>query len=291
METRRAPDLASARFERRDLGAAERAHLKASFGSKTWSLDSPGVGPDGERPPPRYVQTGVGPPLRLISDVLGAVGDGKEATAYGCRGSAEAPFGLALAKVYRAQRFRSFADAAVYRAGEDVRDRRAAKAMAQKTGRGRAMSHHVWVDREWETLCELHDAGADVPTPYARTRDAILMEYLGDERGPAPLLLRCRLDADRARRIFERLLANVELFLSCDRVHGDLSAYNALYHRDRVWVIDFPQSVDARRNPNARDLLLRDVRNLARHFERYGIRHHPEAHARALWSRYRRAQL
>ncbi len=130
-----------------------------------------------------------------------------------------------------------------------------------------------------------------MPAPYARTPDAILMEYLGDEGGPAPLLARSEIPRLDATRLFERLVANVELFLACDRVHGDLSAFNVLYTRGRIQIIDFPQAVDPRKNPNARDLLVRDLENVHRYFVRYGVKGRPRDLARDLWSRYRRQEL
>ncbi|CAN5176910.1 hypothetical protein BH20ACT24_BH20ACT24_02080 [soil metagenome] len=36
-------------------------------------------------------------------------------------------------------------------------------------------------------------------------------------------------------------------------------------------MIDFPQSIDARTNPNAHELLARDLKHLCRHFARYGV--------------------
>jgi RIO kinase 1 len=200
-------------------------------------------------------------------------------------------FPYAAAKVYRAQRFRAFADASSYRAGEVIRDQRAARAMRDKSRAGRRMHHGSWVGREWETLCLLHDAGADVPAPYACTSDAILMEYFGDGDEPAPLLLRAELSPAQARGVFRRLLDNVEVLLACHRVHGDLSAYNVLWTEEGVRIIDLPQAVDARVNPNARDLLGRDVANLVRHFARYGVSADARVIARDLWTRYARGAL
>ena len=291
MEKTHSLNLGRGGFDRKNLAALERAHMESTFGSEIWSIDSDGSGPDGEAPPQRYQQDGATPLTRLISDVMWCVGDGKEATAYCCRGEESAPFDLALAKVYRSEMYRAFSNAALYRAGEWVGDRRTKLAIDKKTDRGRTLRHHLWVRREWETLCDLHDAGADVPAPYACTEDAILMELVGDERGAAPVLAQCRLERGQARRLYERLLENVELFLSRGRVHADLSAYNVLLCEGKVCIIDFPQAVDAQRNPNARDLLVRDLRALAGYFSRYGIRDESAGRARSLWSRYQRAEL
>jgi len=71
--------------------------------------------------------------------------------------------------------------------------------------------------------------------------------------------------------VFARLLDNVQLWLAYNVVHGDLSAYNVLYHAGEAIVIDFPQAIDPRFNTNAFRLLLRDLENLARYFGRFGV--------------------
>ncbi len=59
-------------------------------------------------------------------------------------------------------------------------------------------------------------------------------------------------------------------------MHADLSPHNVLYRGEGyATVIDFPQAVDPRINTNAFQLLLRDVENLARYFERCGVRRDP----------------
>ena len=53
----------------------------------------------------------------------------------------------------------------------------------------------------------------------------------------------------------------------------------------------FPQAVDPRSNPYASDLLARDVENLCRHFERYGVHSDAKATARGLWTGFMFADL
>jgi RIO kinase 1 len=79
--------------------------------------------------------------------------------------------------------------------------------------------------------------------------------------------------------------------LGAGLIHADLSAYNVLVWQGRPHVIDLPQAVDAAVHPLARDLLLRDVRNVTRHFARYGIPDDGQAIAESLWRRYERAEL
>jgi serine/threonine-protein kinase RIO1 len=56
-------------------------------------------------------------------------------------------------------------------------------------------------------------------------------------------------------------------------------------------LIDFPQAVDPRKNRHARALLERDVSRICDHFERFGIRSHPERITRDLWTAWEFADL
>ena len=86
--------------------------------------------------------------------------------------------------------------------------------------------------------------------------------------------------------LFNRLLGDLEVMLSCFRVHGDFSAYNVLYWEGEVYIIDLPQAVDPRRNPDAYDIFKRDVLRLCQYFGRYRIPSHPETLAREMWQRF-----
>ena len=119
----------------------------------------------------------------------------------------------------------------------------------------------------------------------------ILMEYIGDDDGPAVPLASVRLEPEEARRLFDSIMSCIERMLANDRVHGDLSAYNILYRDGAIRIIDFPQAVDARFNSNALTLLERDVENICHHFERYGINGEPHRIVRGLWGRFLRSDL
>lgn len=227
----------------------------------------------------------------LITEVVDRVGDGKEATVYLCRAHPSTGEEWCVAKIYRAQKFRAFSNSTSYNDGTGRVDKRMARAMKKRTRVGERLLHHEWVAREWDTLCTLADAGADVPEPYAVSPDALLMEYVHVDGEPAPLLCAVELEAGEARDLFQAVLRNVELMLRCDRVHGDLSAYNVLYTGTELRIIDLPQAVDARTHPDSRKLLFRDVANICRHFERFGVRSDAGGLAGRLWSRFLHSRL
>jgi RIO kinase 1 len=135
----------------------------------------------------------------------------------------------------------------------------------------------------------LHAAGADVPKPLTHGDNVILMEYIGTESAPAVMLNHVRLEPAEAPGIFERLVHNLEIMLSCHRVHADFSAYNILYWEGQFKIIDFPQAVDPRRNPEAAELFIRDVERLCQYFARYQIDQDAYGLAAELWSRYQRS--
>jgi RIO kinase 1 len=93
------------------------------------------------------------------------------------------------------------------------------------------------------------------------------------------------LDRDEARRLFERVLNNIETLLARERIHGDLSAYNILYWEGQITLIDFPQVVSPKINRNAFSIFERDVIRVCEYFSKQGISANPRKIARELWSK------
>ncbi|HKW20110.1 MAG TPA: RIO1 family regulatory kinase/ATPase [Ktedonobacterales bacterium] len=236
----------------------------------------------------------------LITDVLAMVKSGKEATVYCCAAHPSTGLEYVAAKVYRPRMFRSLRNDAVYRAsrpqvdakGREGRGAKRWNATAKETERGRAAKINAWIRYEYETQRLLYDAGVDAPRPLAQSGNAVLMEYIGGEPGrPAPLLREVTLGREEAAPLFERVMRNIELWLMCDRVHGDLSAYNMLYWDGAITIIDFAQAVDPRYNPAVGDLLARDIARVCQYFARFGVKVDAAALASDLWLRYLRAEL
>lgn len=224
----------------------------------------------------------------LVEDILFPIKSGKEAVVYCCRGGAKINHQLAAAKVYKPRAYRSFRNDAVYREGRVILNKRDARAAAKRTRHGQHVLSGTWTDHEWETLRTLHAAGADVPKPLARSGGGLLMEFVGDGDLPARTLKTAELSQRQAQEVWARLLDNIQLWLSRYIVHGDLSAYNVLYDGRRPVVIDFPQACDPRFNTNAYDLLVRDIENLARYFDRHGVECDAAALADDFWRAYER---
>lgn len=240
--------------------------------------------------------------LGLIDDVLAQVKGGKEANVYLC--TATPAFREAngehlrhlAAKVYRPRKFRSLRNDVTYREGRVTlgsngrplkdTDKRMMRAIDKKTSTGAQATHTSWLMHEFTTLQTLHQAGADVPKPVASSENALLMGYVGDARRAAPTLNEVGLSPEEAPLLLDRVLYNVELMLSYNLIHGDLSAYNILYWDGAITLIDFPQVTDSLGNSQAHKILRRDVTRVCEYFARQGVPCDERHISSALWQNY-----
>jgi RIO kinase 1 len=228
---------------------------------------------------------------RWFDDILRLLKGGKEASVYQCATNTSEGRNYIAAKVYRPRRFRNLKNDSLYREGRDrldedgntILDGRMQHAMNKRTEFGRQLLHTSWIEHEYKTMQILHQAGADIPTPFTRGDNAILMEYIGGANTPAPTLIEIELDPPEAGKLFKRILQNVEIMLANQRVHGDLSAYNVLYWHGEINLIDFPQAIDPRQNRNAFLIFERDITRICEYFARQGVQSNPRHLARKLW--------
>jgi RIO kinase 1 len=236
--------------------------------------------------------------MNFIEDVLAIVKGGKEANVYRCLGGPAAHAPLVAAKVYRPRQFRNLSNDAMYREGREVlagdgkvvkkNAHRVMRALGKKSAFGVQVAHTSWLMYEFNTLQHLYQAGADVPKPLAVAENAIVMGYVGDAGRAAPLLQEVGLDPALARRLFDRVLHNIEIMLNAGFIHGDLSAYNILFWEDAITLIDFPQVTNAIGNSNARFILTRDIQRVCDYFTTQGLTIQSRGLADELWQRFER---
>ncbi|GHO95907.1 hypothetical protein KSF_059550 [Reticulibacter mediterranei] len=231
----------------------------------------------------------------LITDVVHMVKSGKEASVYCCTAHPSTGKEYLAAKVYRPRMFRSLRNDAIYREsriqhggeGQTIRGNRGRRGLMRKNEQGRALQISSWIEYEFETQRQLYQRGARVPEPISQIGNAVLMEYIGAVNEPAPLLREVVLDKEEAPLLFESIMHDIEVCLACDRIHGDLSAYNILYWQGSVTLIDFAQAVDPGHNSEAAfALFLRDIERVCYYFARYGVAANPVVLATEIWTRY-----
>lgn len=215
-----------------------------------------------------------------ISDVLRKVKGGKEASVYLCKAGAEMSVSFVAAKIYRPRSLRNLKNDAQYRVGRVDLDADGTalwkeadiNAIAKRTSYGEEVRHRSWIAYEFKTMERLFEAGADVPRPYAMEKNAIVMDFVGDETAAAPILNSVNLPASEAQELLDRVIRNIDVMLSNNCIHGDLSAYNILYWNGSITLIDFPQIVLPKENPTSWKIFLRDVTRICDYFSSQGVR-------------------
>lgn len=206
--------------------------------------------------------------MDYLDGLISGIKTGKEAAVYLGRNSG----GLVAVKVYTDLRVRSFRHDEAYRRGRFIGDSRLEKAIEQGGQKGLDAHQILWVQEEFRQMKHLHDNGVRVPKAIAVNGLALVMEFIGDDNGnPAPRISDLKMEKEDAEDAFRQSVQNLKRIVKSGRVHGDYSAFNILWQAEKAVVIDFPQVVEFKNNPNANDFLQRDIRSLCNSFRKQGV--------------------
>ncbi|XP_026690054.2 serine/threonine-protein kinase RIO1 [Ciona intestinalis] len=196
----------------------------------------------------------------VVSEINGVISTGKEANVY----HATTVTGEHRAiKIYKTS-ILTFKDRDRYVTGE-FRFRR-----GYCKGNPRKMVA-TWAEKETRNLTRLCTAGINSPTPYLLRGHVLVMDFIGADGWPAPLLKDVALSETKYRELYvECILIIRKMFHECKLVHADLSEYNLLYHDGHLVVIDVSQSVE-HDHPHSLEFLRKDCTNINDFFRRNGV--------------------
>lgn len=207
----------------------------------------------------------------IISEVNGCLSTGKEANVYHAvsypDGDEGEPVQRAI-KVYKTS-ILVFKDRDKYVTGE-FRFRQ-----GYNKSNNRAMVK-VWAEKEMRNLKRIFAAGIPCPEPVYLRLHVLAMGFLGNSKGiPAPRLKDVDLaDPDpeaRWRALYMELIGYMRtMYQDCRLVHADLSEYNILYHKHKLYIIDVSQSVE-HDHPRSLEFLRMDIKNVSDFFRRKGV--------------------
>ena len=224
----------------------------------------------------------------LIDDVTRQLMSGKEAMVFVVTCGDE----VRCAKVYKEANKRSFRQSVDYTEGRKTKNSRQARAMQKGSKYGRESQEVAWQSAEVDALYRLANAGVRVPTPYNFYEGVLLMELVtGDDGNAAPRLNDVQLSAATSLKYHAFLIEQVVKMLLAGIVHGDLSEFNILVGSEGPVIIDLPQAVDAAGNNHAKDMLARDVKNLADYFGQFAPELLNTQYAKEIWALYERGDL
>jgi len=126
----------------------------------------------------------------------------------------------------------------------------------------------LWAKKEYKNLRRAYDSGIRVPEPIRVSGNVLVMEFIGDNGNPAPLMKDSPPeDPEETFHLLIRYLR--KLYWDAELVHGDISEYNVMMWDNPV-LIDFSQGV-LKRHPASAPLLRRDIQNLVRYFSKLGV--------------------
>lgn len=129
----------------------------------------------------------------------------------------------------------------------------------------------TWAEKEMRNLTRLHQAGVPCPEPVILRSHVLVMEFIGIDGWPAPLLKDVTLSESKARELYLQCIQIVRnIYWKCRLVHADLSEFNLLYEGDKLYVIDVSQSVE-HDHPHALEFLRKDCTNVSEFFKKNGV--------------------
>lgn len=136
--------------------------------------------------------------------------------------------------------------------------------------RNRRKMIFAWAQKEHKNLLRLREHGVRVPAALGCSKNVLVMEYIGDESAPAPMLKDVVIE--QPEEFLEDMIEMMRrAYVNAGLVHADMSEYNILVHDGTGVFIDVGQAVTSD-HANASEYLKRDVTNLLRYFSRLGVK-------------------
>jgi len=129
---------------------------------------------------------------------------------------------------------------------------------------------YTWTSKEFKNLELLESIGVPVPKPIIKYNNILVMEYIGSEEQPAPLMKDIILS--NPEKTFQILIDSIsKMYHNANLVHADLSPFNILIYDNKPYIIDVGQAV-LLDHPSAHEFLKRDIYNIVSYFRRYDIK-------------------
>jgi RIO kinase 1 len=128
---------------------------------------------------------------------------------------------------------------------------------------------NLWALKEFKNLRQADQAGVRVPKPLKVDGNVLLMEFIGRNGIPAPLLRETPLN--HPARVYDKIARAVKLlYRKAELIHADLSEYNIMMLKSEPVMFDFAQAVPPE-HPMARTFLERDLVRLNEYFSHIGV--------------------
>ncbi len=122
----------------------------------------------------------------------------------------------------------------------------------------------VWAQKEFKNLRTAYENGISVPKPIAVKKNILLMEFIGKNGRPLPLLA----ESSATKSDYKRIISMIKkLYQKANLVHADMSEFNIFKGDGKLVIFDMGSSVDIR-HPLNQQFLIRDLTNVNHFFSK-----------------------
>ena len=198
----------------------------------------------------------------FIQSINGCISTGKEANVYHATGTDGEDRAV---KVYKTS-ILTFKDRDKYVSGEFRFRHGYCKSNPRKMVK-------TWAEKEMRNLTRMFNGGIPCPKPHILRSHILVMDFIGCDGWPAPLLKDCVISESKARELYMQCVRMMrDLYWKCKLVHADLSEFNMLFNQvtDTLYVIDVSQSVE-HDHPAALSFLRKDCTNINDFFRKHNV--------------------
>lgn len=193
----------------------------------------------------------------VISEINGCISTGKEANVYHATSKTDRQFAI---KIYKTS-ILVFKDRDRYVTGEFRFRNGYCRHNPRKMVR-------TWAEKEMRNLVRMYTNGVNVPEPILLRSHVLVMDFIGKDGWPAPLLKDAEISQSKSREVYREVIVLMwKMYNKCKLVHADLSEFNMLYQNGNVYIIDVSQSVE-HDHPHALDFLRKDCTNVTEYFRK-----------------------
>jgi len=127
-----------------------------------------------------------------------------------------------------------------------------------------------WCKREFRNLKIAFKAKVSCPKPIAFYENVLVTKFIGKNGKPAPRLVDVRLSKEDAKYLYRLVLKEMKKLYKAGLVHADLSGWNILLHKGKIFLFDLSQTVTLR-HPLAKEFLRRDLKNINSYFKKFEV--------------------
>jgi RIO kinase 1 len=133
----------------------------------------------------------------------------------------------------------------------------------------------AWTYKEFKNLQKLKEIDVLAPQPIKKINNILVMEFIGEDRQPAPVLKDVQLK--NPKTMYKQIMTSIKkMYQEANLIHCDLSQFNILIMNNKAYIIDLGQGI-LKEHPRSIEFLKRDIHSIVNYFKKYGINENEES--------------